>query len=477
MATLFRGTRLQVSIAALFAALILPALGAIIAFSYYANERTLRDMSQGFMDRARDDAVASVAVLLDPVVSALRIVAAVETNEPGYFRSDTSGDVLYRALQGVPQMDAIYTSFDDGYHRVVTRIDEDRRKSDPRIPSVANWHMSWIGGYDPLTPSSRMRHRTFYATWPEVIERYDTPWSFDIRTLPHYVAAHDKHAVAVSEPQVNPDTGAPIIGVGYPIERDGLVVGVASANLTMGMLSEFLSAHRASPNAITVIANRRGTMIAHPDTTRVVRREGGKLVVAKIDQLADAPVVAAAAERARRGEDRFTFTTADGTEYAALFSPIPGSAAWDWEIAVVAPTDDFVGALRRTSQLLILLMVGIALVESLLIHFMARIVSRPIEIVSGNIEKIRSLSFAEDTPTGSLIREIGYLQRAVVLLNNALHSFAAFVPVDVVRGLIESGRPLTPGVEHRFLTILFSDVEGFTTLSEALPPQQLSEQT
>jgi class 3 adenylate cyclase len=472
-----RETRLQVSIAALFAALILPALGVIIAVSYYANERTLREMSQGFMDRARDDAVASVAVLLEPVVSALRIVAAVEANQPGYFRSDSSGDVLYRALQGAPQMDAIYTSFDDGYHRVVTRIDDDRRRSDPRILPNANWHMSWIAPYDAAGTRSRVRHRTFYATWPHLIDQYDVIYSQDVRDMPQYRAAHDRHAVAVSEPTINPDTGAPIIAVGYPIERDGLVVGIVTANITMGALSEFLASHRASLNAITVIANRLGTMIAHPVPAQVVRRDSGRLTVAKISELQDAQIVAAAAERARRGQDRFTFTEPDGREYAALFSAIPDSTAWDWEVAVVAPTDDFVGALRRTSQLLILVMLAVALVESVLIHYMARMISRPIEAVSAKIEEVRSLQFGAALPASSRIREIGQLQRALVLLNNALRSFSAFVPVDIVRGLIESGHALTPGVEHRFMTMLFSDVEGFTTLSEELPPQQLSEQT
>ena len=473
---LFKETRLQVSIAALFAVLVLPALGGIIAFSYYANERTLREMSQGFMDRARDDAVASVAVLLDPVISALRIVAAVEANEPGYFRRDSSGDVLYRALESAPQIDAIYTSFDDGYHRVVTRIDDDRRRSDPRIKPNANWHMSWIAPYDSSGVRPRVRHRMFYATWPYVIDQYDVTFATDVREMPQYRGAHDRHAVAVSEPTINPDTGAPIIAVGYPIERDGLVVGVVTANITMGVLSEFLGSHRASPNAITVIANRLGTMIAHPVPAQVVRRQDGKLVVAKITELQDAQIVAAVAERTARGEDRFTFT-AGGQEYVALFSALPGSATWDWEVGVVAPTDDFVGSLRRTSQALILVMLAVALVESVLIHYMARVISRPIEAVSAQIEEVQSLRFGTALPATSRIREIGQLQRALTLLNNALRSFSVFVPVDIVHDLIDSGRPLTPGVEHRFLTMLFSDVEGFTTLSEELSPQQLSEQT
>ena len=52
-----------------------------------------------------------------------------------------------------------------------------------------------------------------------------------------------------------------------------------------------------------------------------------------------------------------------------------------------------------------------------------------------------------------------------------------FAPVGIVRGLIESGRPLAPGMEQRLLTVFFSDVESFTSIAERLSPQELSDQT
>jgi class 3 adenylate cyclase len=52
-----------------------------------------------------------------------------------------------------------------------------------------------------------------------------------------------------------------------------------------------------------------------------------------------------------------------------------------------------------------------------------------------------------------------------------------FAPIGIVRDLIESGRPIAPGMEPRFMTILFADVDGFTTIAEQLSSQELSEQT
>jgi transcriptional regulator with AAA-type ATPase domain len=66
-------TRLQVSISAIFALLILPALGAIIVFSYYENVRNLNNVAQRSIDRARDEATAMGADFFEPVSATIRL--------------------------------------------------------------------------------------------------------------------------------------------------------------------------------------------------------------------------------------------------------------------------------------------------------------------------------------------------------------------------------------------------------------------
>ena len=76
----------------------------------------------------------------------------------------------------------------------------------------------------------------------------------------------------------------------------------------------------------------------------------------------------------------------------------------------------------------------------------------------------RSLSFIS-----KLLRN----DEAASLLRTTLKSFSSFVPLDIVRQLIKSGIPLTLGVEPRFLTVFFSDLENFSTHSETLAPNDL----
>jgi adenylate cyclase len=471
-----RGTKLQISISAVFALLILPALGLVIAFSYYENARNLANVSQRFMDRARDDAIGMASNLLEPVAATLRLVAEVASARPEFFRAENSRNTLYEALISAPQIDAVYTSFDDGYHRVVTRMDEDRRRSDPRIPPRANWHSSYIDDYSAGT--QRARHRRFFEKWPEPIGGYTEETTADVPAMPQYQGAKKNVGVAITDPIINPDTGYPVISMGYPIRVDGRFVGVASANITLDVLSKFLDTHRASPNSITLIADRLGNIIAHPVAAKGVQRLQDKVVLATLSQLDEPQVVEAVRLRKTLGADHFSFELApDGKEYVALFTRLPDKLLKEWEVIIVTPTDDFVGDLKRTNHKLLWLMVALVLLESALIYVMAKKISRPIEIVSGAIERIRSLSFGQSPSPDSRIREINQLQRAIVLLENALRSFSVFVPVGLVRGLIDSGKPLEPTVESRFMTIFFSDLENFTTIAEQLSPQELSEQT
>jgi len=87
--------------------------------------------------------------------------------DPALFRTEESRELLYRAVTSSEQIDAVYASFEDGYHRVVTRIDDDRRRSDPQIPAAANWHSSYIDAVS--AGENRRRHRTFFNTWPNVL--------------------------------------------------------------------------------------------------------------------------------------------------------------------------------------------------------------------------------------------------------------------------------------------------------------------
>jgi class 3 adenylate cyclase len=467
--------RLQISISVLFAILILPVLAFIMSYSYREHSRELISLADQQINEARDDSITVATNLLTPVAGTMRVIAAMAASDPGYFRTEQSRNVLYQALTSADQIDGIYTSFEDGYHRIVTRVDADRRRSDPLIPAAANWHSSYIDAFSAGT--ERRRHRTFFDVWPTPIAQYDQDVDIDFRTLPQYQLAKQTRSLAIADAVINPDTGAPVMSLGYPIIANGQFIGFVGANITFGILSDFLASHKTSPHSTTFVMDRFGGIVAYPDPASGVRMVHGRPMLAHIRDLADQAAAMAAQAYLDTGADRVLFTApSTGLKYIAAIHRFPASFPRPWEVVTVVPFDDFIGNLNQTNRHLEIIIAIFIAIEVLLIAFAARAIAHPIERVSQRMQKLQLLRLAPTDPPRSPIKEIFQLQEAVNLMSNSLRSFAAFVPVGIVRQLVSSGMPLTLSGESRFLTIFFSDLEDFTSVSEDLSPEDLMRQ-
>src|SRR5262249_23575420 len=134
----------------------------------------------------------------------------------------------------------------------------------------------------------RVRHRTFFDTWPHVVGSYDVEMIQDVRTLQGDQAAKEARALIIEQPSLNPDTRYPVIFVRYPIIKAGAFIGCASAKTPLDVVSRFLTTHRASPRSTTLIANpSNGMIIAYPDQKKSVRKENDRLEIATLDDIAD----------------------------------------------------------------------------------------------------------------------------------------------------------------------------------------------
>ncbi|SHK52239.1 ABC-type nitrate/sulfonate/bicarbonate transport system, substrate-binding protein [Bradyrhizobium lablabi] len=465
--------RLSLIMSLLFIGLSIPALIFILIYNYNKNSAGMVSILNDAVAQTSRASVERTQDLIESTESPLRFLAEVAAADPGYFRTEESRDLLHRALTSAAHIDAVYVSFEDGYHRVVTRIDEDRRRSDPRIPAAANWHSSYI---DAITFAlSRFRHRKFFDIWPHEVGGYDVGTDTDIRTLPGYQAAKITRTLAVTEPSINPDTGFPILSLRVPIFHGVDFLGCASANITMDVMSHFLDKHRASPHSTTLIADRNnGKIIAFPTKQKSVSIENGALRVATLADIDDPDVREAHRQHAHAGADSFVFRSpANGEDFIAAFANFPDGFGQAWQVITLTPVDDFVGTLKATNRLMMVIIIILTMIELFFIYFAASRLSRPVENVSRQLQEIESLQFDTPGTQPSNIREIARLESAASLLRTSLKSFSSFVPLDVVRQLIKSGIPLTLGVEPRMLTVFFSDLENFSSHSETLAPDDL----
>ncbi|UPK29562.1 ABC transporter substrate-binding protein [Bradyrhizobium sp. 195] len=462
-----RQVRLSLVMAGLFVCLSIPILIFILGFNHQKNSEAIVSLLKEQIEKSRFATIESIENLMRGVNGMLGLLSEAVAAQPSFFRTEDSRDALYRVLTSSSQIDAAYVSFEDGYHRVVTRVDADRKRSDRQIPADANWHSSYVDAFS--LESDRKRYRTFYDTWPHAIAAYDAPSSLDVRTLPGYGAARDSRALYVTTPSINPDTGYPIISARYPIYRgDGQFLGCASVNITFDVLSRYLAKQRPSVNSMTIIADPNdGKVVASSEREKVISLATGSLQIATLANIDDPDVREAYRLHIETNRDDFVFDSPrDGREISASFARFPESFGSPWQSVILTPTNDFVGQLRETNQKIVLTIVLLTMIELMLIFLLARRLTRPLEKVTRELEAIEDLSFEKRAATSSRIKEIAQLQSAATLLRSSLQSFSSFVPVEVVKGLVKSGIPLELGVERRCLTIFFSDIENFSTLAE-----------
>ncbi|MCX5834348.1 MAG: adenylate/guanylate cyclase domain-containing protein, partial [Deltaproteobacteria bacterium] len=76
----------------------------------------------------------------------------------------------------------------------------------------------------------------------------------------------------------------------------------------------------------------------------------------------------------------------------------------------------------------------------------------------------------------SMIKEVDRLMVATDDMKRGLRSFGKYVPTDVVRDIMASGGEAKLGGRRVNLTVFFSDIEGFTSIAERVPPEDLVDQ-
>src|SRR5262249_18436659 len=244
LAGAFKKPKLSAIMAGLFVCLTIPALIFILLYNYHRNAIAIMTTLQEGVTKARQASVESIEAMIQGVSGTLRMLAEMAATDPSFFRAEKSREVLYQALTSAPEIDAAYLSFEDGYHRVVTRIDADRRRSDPNIPPTANWHSSFIDDFS--AGENRRRHLVFFDTWGHMVGEYDLGTTMDVTSSAGYAAAKESAALVVTDPAINPDTGYPILSVQVPILRNGEFLGCAGIDITFDTLSRFLATHRVS---------------------------------------------------------------------------------------------------------------------------------------------------------------------------------------------------------------------------------------
>jgi adenylate cyclase len=144
-----------------------------------------------------------------------------------------------------------------------------------------------------------------------------------------------------------------------------------------------------------------------------------------------------------------------------------------WMVAILAPESRYTADLQAFERKFmsafaitigVLLAIGAATVIAL---------RRGLSRVTSATMRMRVFDFA---PVGdhSLIKDIDEVMHGLERAKTVARAMGKFVPIDLVRRLYESNEEPELGGEMIDVALMFTDIEGFTTLAEKLPPDVLA---
>ena len=108
--------------------------------------------------------------------------------------------------------------------------------------------------------------------------------------------------------------------------------------------------------------------------------------------------------------------------------------------------------------------------------WLGRIIARPVRRTAIQATRIGDFALDDLQPLpGSALKELDDQARAFNTMLSALRWFATYVPRTLVRRLMDRGGALSGASTERELTVLFTDIVGFTTTAETLPAAETAD--
>jgi adenylate cyclase len=437
------------------------------------------------------------------IVTMGAVLPSLSVEPPAYL--DAKREFLVRALQGSPHLDGVYIGYPSGaFFQVMRAASAERWREAVSAPPETVFGMRVV---------ERAPDRPATSTWyfldgdgHQIGAGPTRETDFDPRRRPWYRAAIRASEPVSTGPYVSASTQSLTLTLaGTMTGDDATIIG---ADVLLETISHMLLEHAVSENSVGYIFDDDGKLIVHSDpqvmaslTDGLASRTTARSELAVNDDpalvgevvsqvlarsspeplaIASDPVFLAvqdllASELGAPHGDTTEFRVGKMPWLARISSFAPSHLLEGYRIVIAAPLEDFTAEsaslLRKTLSLAAVLVLA-GIIVALLI---SRRISRALVALAAEASQIGNLDLEGWTVRRSLISEINMLGRALSSARGAIRTFAVYVPRELVRQIVASGQAAAGAAVKREVTVLFTDIRDFTTISERHSPEEVVE--
>ncbi len=293
-------------------------------------------------------------------------------------------------------------------------------------------------------------------------------------------AARPGRGVAWGAPAWSAELEQTVINANLPISRDGTLLGLLFEAVSLETMLDFVDELSASVGQPVFILQGRDRVVAAPglDTSIVgpnhplpLLAEAGDPVLAAMWAGETGP--AEVFDQGVRGSAQLA--SAAGREWLVLYREIAGFGDQPWIVGTYVPASVAGAEVRRLWHAL-LLSLACLVVAVAATFWLGRRMARPVERLAEAARHVQKLELdAVPELPRSHIRELDQAARAFNAMRNGLAWFETYVPRRLVGQLMANPSPDVVASREIEVTVLFSDIVGFSRLAEQLDAAQAAD--
>jgi adenylate cyclase len=451
----------------------------LIVIQFWTFHLAAKETASAHMDAASARTLGRLQDEISEITTLVRVLSTGSSiaDSDDRFNARRAIPLFKAALLEVPQMDSIYVGYDNGAWlqvRPLSYLNEEQRGR-LRAPADAAFGINLSG---PTPNGDLPMRRIFEDRQGNELDEFDLwKYGYDPRQRRWYMNAIQAERTVVSPPYLAFTIGAPVITVSAPLR--GRVRGVIAADLKLDDFSDFVNAQRPGEHGTVLVFDQDGMLIAHPDFARLVAEaltHPSHPQLFNIKELGSG--LAASILKDWNGGDRFDGSVRDERGAAFLFRlrKFTVGEQSSLNLLMIAREDDFVKDVQKSQVigLMLAMIVSAAFVPGVWL-FGGRM-SGSLKAITAQANRLQRLAAPDCASTSSNIKEIYELGLTVNLAQRAIWAFSRFVPKELVRRVVDSSISTELGGVRREITILFTDVRGFTTIAESSNPDILMHQ-
>ena len=304
----------------------------------------------------------------------------------------------------------------------------------------------------------------------------DEPLSNNLAMLRALGEARKRYQPYWEEPIWLQEVGATIISIRSPIWEGERFRGMLVAAVTVNALSRFIARSGAVPLADNrFVLYGRDHVLAHRNMEKGKFKRQADIPLPALEDVGD-PVLARlwSTENRRRllitldKNTRGHAMMINGENYLFIYRELTGFGPQPFTVGIYAGPEDGLGDEFRR-----LVRAGIAGIVVIVICvlgaiYLGRRISAPIRALAAGSTSIADLDLDHVIRLKpSRLRELDEAVDAFNRMTTGLRWFETYVPQQLVRRLMARETPVES--ENRAITVMFTDIVGFSTLSEHMP--------